>query len=180
MQITPTPIPGLLVIDPVVWGDSRGFFLESFQADRYRDAGIDATFVQDNLSRSRRGTLRGLHYQIERPQGKLVQVVAGEIWDVVVDLRRSSPTFGQWAGFELSDANHRQLYVPPGLAHGFCVLSESVDFLYKCTEYYSPARERTVLWNDPQLAVTWPEIEPRIISAKDSAGTPWPSAEYYD
>lgn len=180
MEVLPTPLAGLLVITPKVFGDARGCFLETFHVHRYRDAGIVAEFVQDNLSRSCRGTLRGLHYQRRHPQGKLVSVTAGAVFDVAVDLRKSSPTFSQWHGVELSEQNHRQMYIPPGFAHGFCVLSEVADFAYKCTDYYRPEDERTLLWNDLAVGVAWPEIEPRILSEKDRRGVPLAEADVYD
>jgi len=171
MKVTPTDtLPEVLIIEPVVFGDSRGFFMESWQAVRYSDNGIGGPFVQDNLSRSARGVLRGLHFQHPKAQGKLVQVLEGEVFDVAVDIRVGSPRVGRWAGVRLSGENFRQLYVPPGFAHGFCVLSDSALFTYKCTEFYHPEHEQTVRWNDPQLGVDWPlEGEPRL-SAKDEAG----------
>ncbi|MFM9961795.1 MAG: dTDP-4-dehydrorhamnose 3,5-epimerase [Planctomycetaceae bacterium] len=179
MHIETTAIPGLLVIQPKVFGDPRGFFVETFQSQRYRDAGIDAEFVQDNFSRSSKGILRGLHYQIQHPQGKLVQVLSGKVCDVVVDLRKSSPTFGRWLGFELSDETCRQVFVPPGCAHGFCVLSETADFTYKCTDYYFPEHERTLLWNDPAVGIEWPLTEEPRLSPKDRAGIPLDRAEVF-
>lgn len=167
MNVRTTPLDGVLLIAPRVFGDARGFFLETFQAERYAEAGIPDPFVQDNHSRSARGVLRGLHYQIERPQGKLVMVTKGAVFDVVVDIRKGSPTFGQWFGAELNDENHHQLYVPPGFAHGFCVLSDQADFLYKCTEYYAPDLERSIIWNDPDIAVAWP-LEAPSLSARDA------------
>lgn len=180
MQVETTAISGLLLIQPKVFRDPRGFFTETFQRQRYRDAGIAADFVQDNFSRSAKGTLRGLHYQIQYPQGKLVQVLRGKIFDVVVDLRRSSPTFGRWLGFELSDETFQQVFVPPGCAHGFCVLSETADFTYKCTDLYFPEHERTLLWNDPVLGIEWPLTDDPILSNKDRAGIPLDRAEVYD
>lgn len=180
MQVETTAISGLLLIQPKVFRDSRGFFTETFQRQRYHDAGIAADFVQDNLSRSSKGTLRGLHYQIPHPQGKLVQVLRGKIFDVVVDLRRPSPTFGRWLGFELSDETCQQVFVPPGCAHGFCVLSETADFTYKCTDLYFPEHERTLLWNDPAIGIEWPLTDEPILSAKDRAGIPFDRAEVYD
>jgi dTDP-4-dehydrorhamnose 3,5-epimerase len=168
MQVETTPIPGLLVIKPNSFGDRRGFFLETYQQERYRAAGIDAPFVQDNQSRSLRGALRGLHYQRRRPQGKLVYVTRGRIWDVVVDIRRGSPAFGQWYGQELDDRRHHQVYAPPGVAHGFCVLSDEADFFYKCTDYYQPELEMAVRWDDPDLAIAWPMKDP-VLSDKDLA-----------
>ena len=166
MKVLATPLPGVVLIEPKVFGDARGFFLETFQAERYADVHIPRTFVQDNLSRSTKGVLRGLHFQLRYPQGKLVSVVRGEVFDVAVDIRINSPTFGQWYGAVLSDTNHRQIYVPPGYAHGFCVLSEEVDFIYKCTDYYHPEDERGILWDDPEIGVQWPVDNP-VLSTKD-------------
>ncbi|MCA9117553.1 MAG: dTDP-4-dehydrorhamnose 3,5-epimerase [Planctomycetaceae bacterium] len=169
MEVTPTALPEVLLIEPRVFEDARGFFKETWESRRYTAAGIP-DFVQDNCSRSCRGTLRGLHYQIQHPQGKLVQVFKGEIFDVAVDLRKNSPNFGKWTGARLSETNHRQLYVPPGFAHGFCVLSDVADVFYKCTDIYAPQHERTLAWNDPTVGVEWPlDIEP-ILSAKDQQG----------
>lgn len=179
MNVIQTEFPGLLIVEPKAFGDSRGFFFESYQRNRYRDAGIPAEFVQDNVSRSCRGTLRGMHYQFHKPQGKLVGVTRGEVFDVAVDLRRSSPTFRKWFGIVLNDENHRQLYIPPGFAHGFCVTSELADFCYKCTDFYDSSDERTVLWNDSSIGIEWPQVEPRILSAKDQRGTPLVEAEVY-
>jgi dTDP-4-dehydrorhamnose 3,5-epimerase len=179
MECRTTSLPGLVVIEPRVFADARGFFLETFHAQRFREAGLPTDWVQDNLSRSQRGTLRGLHYQHRFPQGKLVYVTRGAVWDVAVDLRRSSTTFGHWHAEELSDTNHRQLYLPPGFAHGFCVLSESADFAYKCTAPYRPEDERTLLWNDPAIGIPWPDIAPRILSDKDQRGTPLAEADVY-
>ncbi len=179
MQVETTAISGLLLIQPKVFRDSRGFFTETFQRQRYCDAGIVADFVQDNFSRSAKGTLRGLHYQIPHPQGKLVQVLCGKIFDVVVDLRKPSPTFGRWLGFELSGETCQQVYVPPGCAHGFCVLSETADFTYKCTDRYFPEHERTLLWNDPAIGIEWPLTDEPILSNKDRAGVPLDRAEVY-
>ncbi len=171
MKATPTEIPDVLVIEPKVFGDARGFFFESFNARAFRDAtGLDEQFVQDNHSRSARGVLRGLHYQIRQPQGKLVRVVRGAVFDVAVDLRRASPTFGRWAGVELSEDNHRQLWVPPGFAHGFVVLTESADFLYKTTDYYAPEHERCLKWDDPAVGIDWPLGAEPVLSAKDRDG----------
>jgi len=162
-------LPGLLIIEPDVFGDERGFFLETWNAERYRKAGFpDVRFVQDNHSRSSRGVLRGLHFQRQHPQGKLVSVAAGAVFDIAVDLRPNSPTFGQWFGMELNDENHRQLWIPPGFAHGFCVLSEHADFQYKCTEFYHPDDEGGIRWNDPELGIEWP-IETPILSTRDQA-----------
>lgn len=166
MNVIRARIPDLLILEPNVHRDARGFFAETYHAQRYREAGLDVTFVQDNHSRSARGTLRGLHWQIEQPQGKLVRVVAGEIFDVAVDVRRGSPTFGQWVGVPLTADSFRQLYVPPGFAHGFCVVSETADVEYKCTDFYSPAAERGLIWNDPDVKIEWPIAEP-ILSARD-------------
>jgi dTDP-4-dehydrorhamnose 3,5-epimerase len=180
MKVIPTSIPDVLIFEPQVFGDARGFFLESWNARKFCDAvGPHISFVQDNHSRSRRGVLRGLHYQIKRPQGKLVRVVAGRVFDAAVDLRKSSPTFGRWTGVELSADNHRQLWIPAGFAHGFLVLSDSADFLYKTTDYYAPEHERTVAWNDPAIGIDWPtDVEPAL-SAKDSAGVPLRVAEVF-
>ena len=172
MNIIPAGLPGVLIIEPRVFGDSRGFFLESWNERAFAEAGLPMHFVQDNHSLSGRGTLRGLHYQLHQTQGKLVRVVAGEVFDVAVDVRRSSPDFGKWVGVTLSAENKRMLWVPPGFAHGFYVTSEQAEFLYKCTELYDPASERTLAWNDPDVAVQWPLIpgsEP-LLSAKDLKG----------
>lgn len=165
MKVIETPLSGLLIIEPNVFADARGFFFETFQQTRYAAIGLPS-FVQDNISRSQRGTLRGLHYQKPHTQGKLVWVTRGSVWDVAVDIRKSSPTFGQWFSITLSDENHTQLYVPPGFAHGFCTLSDTADFCYKCTDVYSPADEHGILWNDPALNIPWPVTTP-ILSAKD-------------
>ena len=171
MHITPTAIPDVLLLTPKVFGDSRGFFFESFNQLVFEAAiGGPAHFVQDNHSRSARGVLRGLHYQVEQPQGKLVRVVAGAVFDVAVDIRPGSPTFGRWVGMELSADNKQQLWIPPGLAHGFLVLSETAEFLYKTTDYYAPAHERCILWSDPVLAIRWPLEEPPMLSGKDAFG----------
>jgi dTDP-4-dehydrorhamnose 3,5-epimerase len=167
VKITPCDLEGLLIIKPQVFADSRGFFLESWNARRYRDAGINATFVQDNLSFSARGTLRGLHFQNPRPQGKLLQVLEGEVFDVAVDLRRNSRSFRHWHGLTLSAENKLQFYVPPGFAHGFLVLSETALFSYKCTEFYSPGDELAIRWNDPDIGIQWPLPSP-LLSAKDA------------
>jgi dTDP-4-dehydrorhamnose 3,5-epimerase len=179
MKIIPTEISDLILIEPKAFGDARGFFFESYQRDRYREVGIPENFVQDNVSRSCRGTLRGLHYQLIQPQGKLVFVTRGEVFDVAVDMRRSSPTFGRWFGAVLNDENHRQLFVPPGFAHGFCVTSDSADFCYKCTDFYNPSHERTLLWNDPAVGIDWPTLDSPILSAKDQKGVLLASAETY-
>jgi dTDP-4-dehydrorhamnose 3,5-epimerase len=180
MIVTPTAIPDVKLVEPKVFGDSRGFFFESWNRRSLAAAGIDVDFVQDNHSRSRRGVLRGLHYQVERPQGKLVRAVAGEVFDVAVDLRRRSPTFGRWVGALLSAENKRMLWVPPGFAHGFVVLSDSADFLYKTTDYWFPEHERTLLWNDAEVGVAWPYDGAPILAPKDAAGTPLAAAETYD
>lgn len=166
MKVIETQLAGVLIVEPKVFGDHRGFFLETFQVERYRDVGIGLPFVQDNHSRSQRGVLRGLHFQCTRPQGKLVSVSRGAVYDVAVDINPDSPTCGQYVGVELNDENHRQLWVPPGYAHGFCVLSEVADFQYKCTDYYQPEDEGGLLWNDPDVGILWPVAEPQL-SAKD-------------
>ena len=171
MKVTETMLKGVLIIEPRVFGDGRGFFKETFQAERYGEMGIDLPFVQDNFSRSQKGVLRGLHFQEIRPQGKLVSCPRGAVWDVVVDIDPMSATYGEYVGVELSEVNHLQLWVPPGYAHGFCVLSESADFHYKCTEYYDPADERGIRWDDADLGIDWPVDHP-IVSVKDNALTP--------
>ena len=177
MKAQATQIPGALIVEPVVFGDDRGFFLESFNEREMHSIGIDAHFVQDNHSRSQRNVLRGLHYQISQPQGKLVRVVSGAVFDVAVDIRRNSPTFGRWVGVELSAENKRMFWMPPGMAHGFVVLSDFADFLYKATDYYAPEFERTILWNDPDLGIAWPLAGEPVLSAKDAAGLPFREAE---
>lgn len=180
MQITATPLPGVLIFEPKIFGDDRGFFFESFNANAFeRATGLKRNFVQDNHSRSERGVLRGLHYQIQQPQGKLVRVVSGEVYDVAVDLRRHSPHFGHWEGVYLSAENRRQLWIPEGFAHGFLVLSDSAEFLYKTTDYYAPAHERCLLWNDPELGIDWPLQKPPLLSPKDQLGQPLSQAELY-
>lgn len=170
MNVVRTEIPDVLVLEPKVFGDSRGFFLESFNQRAFAEAtGLNVEFVQDNHSRSARGVLRGLHYQLQQPQGKLVRAVRGAVFDVAVDVRRSSPTFGRWVGVELTEDNHRQLWVPPGFAHGFVVLSDTADFLYKTTDYYAPQYERSIAWNDPAIGVRWPYESTPALSAKDAA-----------
>jgi dTDP-4-dehydrorhamnose 3,5-epimerase len=171
MRSTPTAIPDALILEPKVFGDDRGFFYESYNQQAIQAAtGLDVTFVQDNHSKSARNVLRGLHYQVEQPQGKLVRVVQGEVFDVAVDIRKGSKTFGLWVGQILSAENKKQLWVPPGLAHGFVVLSETAEFLYKTTDYYAPAHERCIAWNDPDLAIDWQMQGEPLLSAKDAAG----------
>lgn len=181
MNVTPTSIPDVMVIEPTVFGDARGFFFESFNQRAFRDAtGQDATFVQDNHSRSAKGVLRGLHYQIQQPQAKLVRVVRGAIFDVAVDIRRSSPTFGQWVGIELTEDNHKQLWIPIGFAHGFLALSETTECLYKSTDYYQPASERCIAWNDSTIAIKWPTNAPPTLSIKDQIGMEFLQAEIFE
>jgi dTDP-4-dehydrorhamnose 3,5-epimerase len=181
MNITPTAIPEVVAIEPKVFADDRGFFLETFQAKKYVAAGITSPLVQDNHSGSRQGVLRGLHYQLRRPQGKLVSVVAGEVFDVAVDLRRSSPTYGRWVGVTLSARDHRQLWVPPGFAHGFYVLSEWAEVVYKVTDFYDPESERTLIWDDVQVGIRWPLIDGRkpLLSPKDAQGQLLSTAEVF-
>jgi dTDP-4-dehydrorhamnose 3,5-epimerase len=169
MNVSTCDIAGLLVVEPKVFGDARGFFLETWNRRRYREAGVDGEFVQDNVSFSRRGILRGLHFQNPNPQGKLLQVLQGEVFDVAVDIRCSSPTFGKWHGLVLSADNKRQFYIPPGFAHGFLVLSETALFHYKCTEFYSPKDELAIRWDDPEIGITWPLREP-LVSERDAKG----------
>ena len=171
MKFSETELPGVIVIEPDVHRDDRGFFLETFHARKYADGRILGPFVQDNHSHSKQGTLRGLHAQVRKPQGKLVRAVAGEMYDVAVDIRRGSPCFGRWVGVTLSGANFRQLYIPPGFAHGFCVLSDEVDVEYKCTDFYEPKDEITVLWNDPAIGIAWPVASP-VLSKKDAEARP--------
>lgn len=179
MRLVATAIADVWIVEPRVFTDDRGYFLESWNARALDAAGIDAKFVQDNHSHSRRGVLRGLHYQVRHPQGKLVRVVTGEVFDVAVDLRKSSPTFARSVGVKLSADDKRMLWIPPGFAHGFLVLSEFADFLYKTTDYWSPEHERTLLWNDPQLAIDWPLDGSPTLAAKDANGTPLAHAEVY-
>ncbi|MCO7593513.1 MULTISPECIES: dTDP-4-dehydrorhamnose 3,5-epimerase [Pseudomonas] len=180
MNVIATQIPDVLIIEPKVFGDSRGFFFESFNARAFAaQTGVTVDFVQDNHSRSQHGVLRGLHYQVQNPQGKLVRVVQGEVLDVAVDIRRSSPTFGRWVAVRLSADNHRQLWIPPGFAHGFVVLSESAEFLYKTTDYYNPAAERCIRWDDPDLAIDWAVPGPPQLSAKDQAGVSLAEAQLF-
>jgi dTDP-4-dehydrorhamnose 3,5-epimerase len=181
MKFTKTPIDGVILIEPQVFGDARGFFMETWQLQKFAAAGIDATFVQDNHSRSSQWTLRGLHFQVRHTQGKLVRVCSGSVFDAMVDLRRSSPSFGAWWGVELSDQNQRSLWVPPGLAHGILITSESADFLYKCTDFYSPEHERSLAWDDPTLNIRWPlpaGVAPKL-SAKDARGTSFDEIEKF-
>ena len=179
--VTPTALPEVLILEPKVFGDARGFFYESFNArDFAQCTGLDVSFVQDNHSKSARGVLRGLHYQIQHAQGKLVRVVQGEVFDVAVDLRKSSATFGQWVGVHLSADNHRQLWVPPGFAHGFVVLSESAEFLYKTTDYWYPEHERSLLWSDAQVGIQWPLNGQPLLASKDAAAKPLSEAECFD
>ena len=180
MIATPTEIPDVLLIAPRVVGDERGYFFESYNQADFASCGIPAHFVQDNHSRSQRNVLRGLHYQIHQPQGKLVRVVCGTVFDVAVDLRRGSPSFGKWVGAELSAENKRMFWMPPGMAHGFIVLSDSADFLYKATDYFAPEFERTILWNDPDLGIRWPLVGEPILSSKDAAGLTFRDAEVYE
>ncbi|MBE9125774.1 MULTISPECIES: dTDP-4-dehydrorhamnose 3,5-epimerase [unclassified Coleofasciculus] len=180
MNIIPTQLPDVLIIEPQVFGDDRGFFIESYNKKAFKDkAGIDAEFVQDNHSRSTQNVLRGLHYQIHQPQGKLVRAIVGTVFDVAVDIRKTSPTFGQWVSCLLSAENKRQLWVPPGFAHGFYVVSEVAEVMYKATDYYAPQYERCILWNDPDLAIAWPLTKDPILSAKDQAGQPFKTAEVF-
>jgi dTDP-4-dehydrorhamnose 3,5-epimerase len=180
MKVTRTEIPDVLILEPKVFGDARGFFLESYNEKVFREAtGLALDFVQDNHSRSGRGVLRGLHYQLKQPQGKLVRVVRGAVFDVAVDVRRSSPTFGKWVGTELTEDNQRQFWVPPGFAHGFVVLSETADFLYKTTDYYAPEHERCIAWNDPEIGIAWPEGVTPKLSEKDQRGLKLAQAEVF-
>jgi dTDP-4-dehydrorhamnose 3,5-epimerase len=180
MNVVQTAIPDVLMIEPRVFVDARGLFLEGYNARGFRQAtGLSVSFVQDNHSRSCRGVLRGLHYQLQQAQGKLVSVVCGAVFDVAVDIRRSSPGFGQWVGVELSEDNHRQVWLPPGIAHGFLVLSERVDVLYKTTDYYAPEHERVILWNDPDIDIEWPLADEPLLSPKDQAGLPLKQAECF-
>ena len=180
MNVISTAIPDVKIIEPKVFGDARGFFYESFNARAFAEGtGVNVQFVQDNHSKSARNVLRGLHYQLQQAQGKLVRVVQGEVWDVTVDIRRSSPTFGQWVGEILSAENNRQLWVPAGFAHGFVVLSETAEFLYKTTDYYAPAHERCIAWNDPDLAISWPIDGAPSLSTKDAQGVAFKDADYF-
>lgn len=182
MKFIPSRIPDVVIVEPRVFPEERGFFMETWQEARFAEAGLDPRFVQDNHSRSSQGVLRGLHYQVKRTQGKLVRVTAGEVFDVAVDLRRGSPHFGRWVGVSLSAENKRQVWVPPGFAHGFYVTSESAEFLYKCTDFYAPEHERSIRWDDPDLGIDWPLVGGRapILSAKDEAGAAFREAELFD
>jgi dTDP-4-dehydrorhamnose 3,5-epimerase len=182
MKIIPSSIPDVLIIEPEIFEDERGFFMETYQTRRFADAGMSLPFVQDNHSGSRRGTLRGLHYQIQQPQGKLVRVVTGVIFDVAVDLRRQSLTFGEWVGVHLSSENRRSLWIPPGFAHGFYVLSAWAEVAYKVTDFFAPQWDRTLLWNDPKIAIAWPlmEREPPLLSTKDREGKTIDEADVYE
>ena len=179
MQVIKTAIPDVKIIEPRVFGDERGFFLETFRTDWFKKECADVDFVQDNHSKSRQGILRGLHYQMEQTQGKLVRVVSGEVYDVAVDMRKDSPTYGKWVGVILSAENKRQLWVPPGFAHGFLVTSDIADFVYRCTDYYAPEHERTIRYDDPELDIDWPLAEPLQLSEKDQAGVAFADAEVY-
>lgn len=180
MNVIRTELPDVLIIEPKVFGDARGFFLESYNEKVFREAtGLDVKFVQDNHSRSAKGVLRGLHYQLQPPQGKLVRVVRGAVFDVAVDVRRSSPHFGHWVGAVLREEDQRQLWIPPGFAHGFLVLTDSADFLYKTTNYYAPQHERCIAWNDPSIGIAWPMVDAPVLSAKDAAGSLLKDAETF-
>jgi dTDP-4-dehydrorhamnose 3,5-epimerase len=180
MRFLPTEIPEVLLIEPQIFGDSRGFFMETWHAAKFATAGLDCNFVQDNHSKSVQGTLRGLHYQIRKPQGKLVRVISGEVFDVAVDLRKSSPFFGRWVGDILSAENKKMLWVPPGFGHGFYVLSPEAEFVYKCTEFYAPEHECCIRWDDPELGIAWPLVgQAPLLSAKDLAGVSLAEAELY-
>ncbi len=184
MKLIPTAIPDVILCEPTVHGDHRGFFMETWRESSFADIAPGLRFVQDNHSKSGKGILRGLHYQLQQPQGKLVRVIAGEILDVAVDMRRHSPTFGRWVGARLSADNHRQLWVPPGFAHGFLVTSDNAEMVYKCTDYYAPQDEHSLLWNDPALGIDWPLAElgiaEPVLSAKDRDGRPFAEAAYYE
>jgi dTDP-4-dehydrorhamnose 3,5-epimerase len=182
MKLIDTSIADVKIIEPRVFGDPRGFFMETWSEQAFADLGLDLHFVQDNHSRSRQGILRGLHYQIQNPQGKLVRVTQGKVFDVAVDIRRNSPSFGQWFGMELSEDNPQMLWVPPGFAHGFYVMSASVDFLYKCTDVYAPEYERSLQWDDPTLAITWPLVDgdAPLLSTKDAQAASWQDAEMFE
>jgi dTDP-4-dehydrorhamnose 3,5-epimerase len=180
MQFVPTGIAEVIIVEPEVFGDERGFFMETWQREVFARNGIDHDFVQDNHSLSGKGILRGLHYQIEHPQGKLVRVISGEVFDVAVDIRKNSPTFGKWVGEILSEANRRMLWVPPGFAHGFYVTGDHAEFVYKCTDFYAPEHERCIIWNDPEIGVAWPlDGSGPVLSAKDCKGKPFAQAEVF-
>ena len=181
MKFTPTSIPDVILIEPEVFGDHRGFFMETWHQKKFSDFGIKSVFVQDNQSKSKQGILRGLHYQMHQPQGKLVRVIAGEVFDVALDLRKSSATFGEWVGKTLSAENKQMLWVPPGFAHGFYVISEYAEFTYKCTDFYAPEHERSIIWNDSDIGIDWPLIDGAnpVLSEKDAEGVPFKEAEYY-
>jgi len=182
MKFLPTKLPDVILVEPDVFGDHRGFFMETWQAEKFAAAGITADFVQDNHSRSAQGILRGLHYQIVNPQGKLVRVLSGEVYDVAVDLRKKSPTFGQWVGEILSEENKRMLWVPPGFAHGFYVISPQADFFYKCTDFYAPEYERSIRWDDPEIGIDWPLVDGKapVLAPKDAGAPLFNDAEYYE
>ncbi len=182
MKFAPTEIPDVILIEPDVFGDNRGFFMETWHADKFAAGGIAADFVQDNHSRSSHGILRGLHYQVTKPQGKLVRVLGGEVFDVAVDLRKNSATFGQWVGMHLSEDNKKMLWIPPGFAHGFYVISEQADFFYKCTDFYVPEYERAIRWDDPDFGIDWPLVDgnPPVLALKDAAAAAFKDAEYYE
>ena len=179
MNVLPTELPEVVIVEPKVFGDTRGFFFEAFRADRFAAAGLPTAWVQDNISRSQKNVLRGLHFQLVQPQGKLVRCLRGAIYDVAVDVRRSSPTFGKWVGAEISEDNHRAIYIPVGFAHGFCVLSDIADVEYKCTDLYAPQHERSLLWNDPTVGVRWSVTGNPILSPKDLLGKPLGELECY-
>ena len=180
MNVIPTAIPDVLILEPKVFDDGRGFFMESYNQKAFNEVtGLNVNFVQDNHSRSAKNVLRGLHYQIQQPQGKLVRVVRGSVFDVAVDIRKNSPTFGQWVGVELTESNYREFWVPPGFAHGFLVLSNIADFLYKTTDYYAPEHERCILWNDPFIGIKWPLSDAPRLSDKDKLAKSFPDAEYF-
>lgn len=182
MKFIPTAIPDVILLEPKVFGDHRGFFMETWQRKTFAENGIDYDFVQDNHSKSSHGILRGLHYQMKQTQGKLVRVVEGSVFDVAVDMRRSSPTFGQWVGYELSAENHRMMFVPPGFAHGFYVMSDSAEFVYKCTDYYAPEHEQSLLWNDPALDIDWHLVDGKapILSDKDAVAPLFADAQNFE
>lgn len=180
MNVIATAIPDVLIIEPKVYGDQRGFFMESFNARKFAEStGLEVNFVQDNHSRSSKNVLRGLHYQVQQPQGKLVRVVSGAVFDVAVDLRKSSPHFGEWVGVELTAENHRQCWIPPGFAHGFLVLSDMADFIYKTTDYYAPEYERSMVWNDPDINIAWPIVDAPVLSGKDRSASTFANAELF-